>query len=103
MRKPISISELLGTPAKKLSALQAGAEKAQRIFAATQQALGPELGRHVTAASIGGRTSSVLTVIVDSGTYATHIRYALPEALPRIVAELGVSGIERTQVRVRPA
>ena len=44
----------------------------------------------------------VLTVLVDSGAFATRVRYELPSRLVAIEAEAGGGPIRRAQVRVRP-
>ena len=99
MRKPIPISELLAQGKAKLKALQTGAETANRTLAALQQALPADAAGHVWGASLDGE--GVLTVLADSGGWATRIRYAVPELTPRVAAALG-QAIERTIVRVKP-
>ena len=98
MRKPISVSELLAQSQSKLKHLKQGADAAGRTLAALQHALPADLAGHVFGASLdeGGG----LTVLVDSGAYATRLRYALPELLAALSGELGVV-IARTVVRVR--
>ena len=98
MRKPISVSELLAHGKAKLERLREGADAAGRAFAALQQALPPDLAGHVFGASLD--EASELTVLTDSGAYATRLRYLLPELLPGLARELGVV-ITRSVVRVR--
>ena len=98
MRKPISVSELLAQGQSKLKRLKQGAEAAGRTLAALQRALPAEQAEHVFGASVD--EAGVLTVLVDSGAYATRLRYALPELLTALSGELGVV-ITRTGVRVR--
>ncbi len=100
MRKPIPISELLALTKTKLEALRTGAESANRVLAAVQRTLPTELSAHVFGASVGD--GGVLTLLVDSGAYATRVRYALPEQVAAIEAAAETGPIRRTQVRVRP-
>ena len=99
MRKPIPISELLAVAKNKLQSLQAGADSANRVLAAVQQRLPAELAPHIFGASIGD--DGVLTVLVDSGAFATRVRYALPAEVAAIEAAGEGRKIVRTQVRVR--
>ena len=98
MRKPISVSELLAQSQSKLKHLKQGADAAGRTLAALQRALPAEQAGHVFGASLD--EAGTLTVLVDSGAYATRLRYALPELLAALSGELGVV-ITRTLVRVR--
>ncbi len=100
MRKPIPISELLALSKAKLEALRAGAENANQALAAVQHSLPAELAPHVFGASVDA--AGLLTVLVDSGAFATRVRYALPALVGAIEAEAGKGRISRTQVRVRP-
>ena len=100
MRKPIPISELLALSKSKLKTLQAGMESANRVLVATQQALPADLVPHVFGASIDEK--GVLTLLVDSGAFATRIRYALPALVGAIEVAAEKGKISRTQVRVRP-
>ena len=99
MRKPIPISELLTQGKAKLERLKTGAETANRTLVALQQALPADAASHVWGASLDG--DGVLTVLTDSGGWATRIRYAVPTLSPRVAATLG-QAIERTIVRVKP-
>jgi hypothetical protein len=100
MRKPTPISELLAQGQKRLQTLQAGADSANRVLGAVRRALPGDLGGHVFAASVGD--DGVLTVLVDSGAFATRVRYELPARLAAIEAEVAGGPLRRTQVRVRP-
>jgi len=100
MRKPIPISELLAQGKSRLQSLQAGAENANRVLGAVRRALPAGLGDHVFGASIGD--TGALTVLVDSGAFATRVRYELPSRLAAIEAEAGGGPIRSAQVRVRP-
>ncbi len=100
MRKPIPISELLAQGKTRLQSLQAGAESANRVLGAVRRALPAGLGEHVFGASIGD--GGVLTVLVDSGAFATRVRYELPSRLASIEADAGGGPIGRAQVQVRP-
>jgi len=102
MRKPISISELLARGNKKMSALQAGANAAQKALAAVQHSLGPDLAPHIFGASLSGDPLDTLTLLVESGAYATRVRYALPDALADIASTLELATIKKTQIKVRP-
>ena len=100
MRKPTSISELLAQGKTKLQQLRSGADAAQKTLAAVQQVLPSTVASHVFAASVVDPT---LTVLVDSGAFATRVRYALAERLIELAPALGIEGgITRTDVRVRP-
>jgi predicted nucleic acid-binding Zn ribbon protein len=100
MRKPIPISELLALGRNRLQTLQAGADSANRVLGAVQRALPPDLAAQVFGASVD--EAGVLTVLVPSGAYATRLRYALPERLAAIEADVGGGAIRRAQIRVRP-
>jgi hypothetical protein len=100
MRKPIPISELLAQGKTRLQSLQAGAESANRVLGAVRRALPAALGEHVFGASIGEQ--GVLTVLVDSGAFATRVRYELPSRLEAIGIDAGGVPVRRAQVRVRP-
>ena len=100
MRKPTSISELLAQGKTKLQQLRSGADAAQKTLAAVQQVLPSTVASHVFAASV---VDTTLTVLVDSGAFATRVRYALAERLIELAPALGIEGgITRTDVRVRP-
>ena len=99
MRKPISVSELLAQRKTKLEQLKVGADAAGRALAALQRALPPGLATHVYGASVD--ETGGLTVLVDSGAYATRLRYELPDHLPGLARDLGCA-ITRSVVRVRP-
>jgi len=100
MRKPMSVSELLAKGKTQLQRLQAGAETANRTLVATQQALPPELAGHVFGATLDAE--GVLTLLVDSGAWATRLRYVLADLTPRLTAALDGAVIARTVIRVRP-
>ena len=100
MRKPIPISELLALSKSRLQTLQAGAERANRVLEAVRRALPADLGGHVFGASIGA--GGVLTVLVDSGAFATRVRYELPGRLAAIEADAAGGPIGRAHIRVRP-
>ncbi len=99
MRKPIPISELLAQGKAKLKALQTGAETANRTLVALQQTLPADAAGHVWGASLDAE--GVLTVLTDSGGWATRIRYAVPDFAPRVAKALG-QAVGRTVVRVKP-
>ncbi len=99
MRKARSVSELLAEGKTALERLKTGAEAAGRVLAAVQRALPPDVSGHVFGATLDA--DGVLTVLCDSGAFATRLRYLLPEALPGLATELETA-IGRTQVRVRP-
>jgi hypothetical protein len=102
MRKPRSVSELLAEGNASLKRLKSGAEAAGRTLAAVQRALPDDLAGHVFGATLDAE--GVLTVLVDSGAFATRVRYLMPELTPALAAlpEVGGVGITRTLVRVRP-
>jgi predicted nucleic acid-binding Zn ribbon protein len=62
-------------------------------------ALPADVSDHVFGATLDA--DGVLTVLCDSGAFATRLRYLLPELLPGLGAALDTA-IGRTQVRVRP-
>ena len=98
MRKPIAVSDLLNQGQAKLQRLKAGAQAASHALAAVQSALPPELGAHIHAAGVSdGR----LTVIVDSGSWATRVRYAA-ETLAATVGRALTAKISEVRVQVRP-
>jgi len=99
MRKPIPVSELLAQGKAKLERLKTGAEAANRVLGALQQALPAELVPTVWGATLD--PEGVLTLVTDSGSWATRIRYALPALVPALARELG-QDIVKTIVRVRP-
>lgn len=100
MRKPMSVSELLAKGKTQLQRLQAGAETANRTLVATQQALPTDLAGHVFGATLDAE--GVLTLLVDSGSWATRLRYLLPDLTAKLTATLDGAVITRTVIRVRP-
>ena len=99
MRKPIAISELLALGKAKLERLQSGSDSAAKTLVAVQRALPAELGAHVWSAAVSDE--GVLTLVADSGSWATRVRYVTSEVAPKVAEELGCE-ITRTAVRVRP-
>ena len=99
MRKPIPISELLAQGKAKLERLKAGAETANLTLAAVQRALPADAAGHVWGASLDA--DGVLTVLVESGSWASRIRYAVPALEATAATELR-HDITRTIVRVKP-
>ena len=100
MRKARSVSELLAEGKSALERLKSGAEAANRILVALQRTLPEEVAGHVFGATVD--PEGVLTVLVDSGAFATRLRYLLPEAVPALGASIEGVRITRTVVRVRP-
>ena len=99
MRKVRSVSELLAEGKAALERLRSGAEGAGQALVAVQRALPPDVAGHVFGATLD--PEGVLTVLVDSGAYATRLRFLLPDLVPSLGAALaGV--VTRTVVRVRP-
>jgi hypothetical protein len=99
MRKPIAISELLAQGKAKLESLRSGADAASRVLAAVQRALPPELAPHVWSAAISDE--DVLTLVTESGSWATRVRYVASVVAGAVGDELKRE-ITRTVVRVRP-
>jgi hypothetical protein len=99
MRKPIPVSELLAQGKAKLERLKAGAETASKTLVAVQRALPADAASHLWGASLDA--DGVLTLLTDSGGWASRIRYAVP-ALERVVALALERDITRTTVRVKP-
>ncbi len=99
MRKPIAISELLAQGKAKLERLKAGAEAASETLAAVQRALPPEVAGRVWGASLS--EDGQLTVLTESGSWASRVRYVMPEVAAAVAAALGRT-VERTSIRVRP-
>jgi hypothetical protein len=100
MRKARSVSELLAEGKATLERLKSGAEAANRTLVALQHALPEDVAAHVFGATLDA--DGVLTVLVDSGAFATRLRYLLPDLTPALGAALEAGVIARTQVRVRP-
>ena len=100
MRKTRSVSELLAEGKAALERLKSGAESANRALVALQRALPEDIAAHVFGATLD--PDGVLTVLVDSGAFATRLRFLLPELLPALGATLEGAAITRTVVRVRP-
>jgi predicted nucleic acid-binding Zn ribbon protein len=98
MRKPIAVSDLLAEGKAKLERLMSGAEAAGRTLVAVRAVVTPEVAAHVFGASLKGEE---LTVLVDSGSWATRVRYVIPELAPAVAAGLGVA-VTSVRVRVRP-
>jgi predicted nucleic acid-binding Zn ribbon protein len=99
MRKPIAVSELLAQGKAKLERLKSGADAAERTLCAVQQCLPGESAAHVWGASLDA--DGVLTVVTDTGGWATRIRYAVPELMPAVAGKLSAA-VVRVVVRVRP-
>jgi hypothetical protein len=98
MRKPIAVSDLLKEGQTRLKRLNSGAEAASQALVAVQHALPGELSGHVFGVLLeGGR----LTVVVDSGAWATRVRYALADLVPAVGQALGAE-IASVRVQVRP-
>ena len=100
MRKSRSVSELLAEGKATLERLKSGAEAANRMLVAVQRALPPDVAGHVFGATLDA--DGVLTVLVDSGAFATRLRFLLPELLPSLGAALDGGTIARARVQVRP-
>jgi hypothetical protein len=99
MRKPTAVSELLAQGKAKLERLKTGAEAANRALVAVQQALPAEAAGHVWGATLDEQ--GVLTLVTDSGGWASRLRYELPELAPRVATALG-QAVTRMVVMVRP-
>jgi hypothetical protein len=100
MRKARSVSELLAEGKAALERLKSGAEAANRTLVALQRALPEDVAGHVFGATLD--PEGVLTVLVDSGAFATRLRFLLPELLPALGTALEGLTVTRTVVRVRP-
>jgi predicted nucleic acid-binding Zn ribbon protein len=98
-QKPTPVSELLVQGKATLERLKTGAEAANRVLVAVQQALPADVIGRVWGASLD--RAGVLTLVTDRGSWASRLRYALPEVAPRVAAALG-ERVVRTVVRVRP-
>lgn len=98
-KKPFSISSLLEINGQRLGALRAGAERARSTLSQVDAALPAELADTVHAASFDAE--GVLTLVVDSGAFATRLRYALPELLPKVLSDAGTPA-DRGRIQVRP-
>jgi hypothetical protein len=98
MRKPIAVSDLLAEGKAKLERVMSGAEAAVRTLVAVRAGLPVEVAPHVFGAMLEG---DQLTVLVDSGSWATRVRYVVPDLGPLVAANLGVA-IAKVRVRVRP-
>ena len=100
MRKARSVSELLAEGKAALERLKTGAQTANETLAALQRALPADVAGHVFGATLDA--DSVLTVLVDSGAFATRLRFLLPELLPALGSALDGGAIARAVIRVRP-
>jgi uncharacterized protein (DUF1786 family) len=100
MRKARSVSELLAEGKAALERLKTGAQAADRTLAALQRALPADVAGHVFGATLD--PEGVLTVLVDSGAFATRLRFLLPELLPSLGTALEGGPVARAVVRVRP-
>jgi hypothetical protein len=100
MRKTRSVSELLAESKAALERLKSGAQAANRTLVALQRALPEDVAGHVFGATLD--PDGVLTVLVDSGAFATRLRFLLPELLASLGTTLAAGAIARTVVRVRP-
>jgi hypothetical protein len=100
MRKPRSVSELLAKGQPALERLKGGAEAANRLLVALQRTLPADVAGHVFGASVDA--DGVLIVLVDSGAFATRVRYLLAEQEATLADALGVAGLRGRVVRVRP-
>ncbi len=75
-----------------------GAEAAGRTLVAVRAGLPGDVALHVFGATLEG---DELTVLVDSGSWGTRIRYVVPDLASAVAASLGVA-ITKVRVRVRP-
>jgi hypothetical protein len=82
----------------RLKRLQAGVEAAGATLVAVRQTLPTDLAPHVWAASVEGTN---LTVLVESGAWASRVRYCAAELAAGVAGELK-RPISRVSVRVRP-
>jgi hypothetical protein len=99
MKKPILISKLLELNGQRLGALRAGAERAKDTLEQVKASLPTELAAHVHGASF--EPDGRLTMLVESGAFATRLRYALPELLPKVLDADGKPAA-RGRIQVRP-
>jgi Dna[CI] antecedent, DciA len=99
IKKPLSIRDLLGSHGQRLGALRAGAVRAQSTLEQVTAVLPPDLAGcvHGAAFEADGR----LTLLVESGAYASRLQYALPELLPKVLNADGQAA-DRGRVQVRP-
>jgi hypothetical protein len=98
IKNPISIKDLLARQQPSLNRLRAGAQAADHIFAAVQQFLPPDCSGSVWTATLD---DGVLTLVTSNGSWATRLRYASPQLLPKLATELG-EPITKAVIRVRP-
>jgi len=82
-----------------LERLRRGSTAAASTLDTVRSVLPAELAGHVWGAGVRGGT---LTVLVDSGAWATRIRYHAPTLKDGVATRLGIT-LERAVVRVRPA
>lgn len=82
-----------------LERLRRGSSAAASTLETVRSVLPADLASHVWGAGVRGAT---LTVLVDSGAWATRIRYHAPTLKDGVAARLGIT-LERAVVRVRPA
>jgi hypothetical protein len=98
-KKPILINNLIASSGGRIGALQAAAAQAQTTLSRVQEALPAAMKDAVHAASF--EADGVLTLLVDNGSIASRLRYALPELLPKVLNEAGEAAL-KGRVRVRP-
>jgi len=98
MRKPTSLSDLLNKGQGTLERLRQGVDAAERTLRAAGSALPEDLRPHLRGAGIKQGT---LTLLVESGAWATRIKFHAAAVQAGVARELDTV-VERVQVRVRP-
>ena len=76
-KKPILINNLIASSGGRISALQTAAAQAQTTLMQVHEALPAPLKGAVHAASF--EADGVLTLLVENGSLASRLRYALPD------------------------
>jgi hypothetical protein len=97
-QKPTSLSDLLAKGEGTLQRLREGATGANRALEAARRHLPAELAVHVWGA---GFTGGVLSLLVESASWATRLRYAIRGVAGTLGTELG-EPVQRVVVKVRP-
>ncbi len=98
-KKPININKLTTSVGGRIGALQAAAAQAQSTLVQVQAVVPPPLKGAIHAASF--EADGMLTLLVDNGSAASRLRYALPDLLPLVRDEAGEPA-KKGRVRVRP-
>jgi hypothetical protein len=96
-KKPTPVSDLLAEAPGMLARLREGTAAAERVQAALQRLLPPELAAEVWGAALQDGT---VTAFVRSAAWGTRLRYAAADLLAPLAESLG-EPVTKVQVKVR--